>query len=130
MTKSRWLLAESVGLVLGTACGKSPTGPVAGNFTVSYSSGTNTDGALLLLITGPVNSVQVLGGYQMSSAAAGTNRTRVVITGSLIAGDVVKVSVPDTSAALSGYTATVEAAADRTTYALADPSLYTATVRK
>jgi hypothetical protein len=130
MTKSRSLLGWSLGLALAAGCGKSPTGPVAGEFTVSFSSGANSDGALLLLITGPVNSVQVLNGYQMSSAAAGTNRTRVVITGDLIAGDVLKLSVPDTSTALGAYSATVEAAANRTTYALADPALYTATVRK
>ena len=130
MTRSRRLLGWTLGLLVVAACGKSPTGPVGGEFTVSFSSGTNSDGALLLLITGPVNSVQALSGYQMSSATAGANRTRVVITGNLIAGDVVTLSVPDTSAALGTYSATVEAAADRSTYALADPTLYSASVRK
>lgn len=130
MTRSRRWLGLGLGLLLATACGgKTPTAPVSGDFTLSFSSGPSNDGALLLLITGPVTSVHALSGYQLSSAAAGTNRTRIVLTGNLLAGDILKISVPDTSA-LASYAAQVEAAADRTTYALAEPSLYTATLRK
>ncbi len=130
MTRLRSTVILGVLLALGAACGgKTTTGPVAGDFTVSFTSGTANDGALLLLVTGPVTSVQATGGYQMSSGAAGTNATRVVLTGDIAAGDILKLSVPDV-AALSSYTVRIEAAADRTTYSLADPSLYTTTVRK
>jgi len=122
------ILALSAGL----GCSGEPptTGPQAGNLTVAYGGPSTTDGALLVLITGgPVESVSALGGYQLASASAGTNATRVVLTGSLSVGDIFTVRVPDV-AALSSYVARVEAAADRNTFALADPASYTAGLRR
>jgi hypothetical protein len=128
VTIRRWQVVIAA-LALGAGCKKEPAGPEAGVLTVSFSSPTDTDGALLLLVTGPVTSIQVLGGYQMSQAPAGGNATRVVLTGALISGDILKLSVPDVSTA-SSYTVAVEAAADRNTFALTDENQYTATVRK
>jgi len=128
--------ALSVGTLLallaGLGCGGDPPtiGPEPGNLTVAYGGPSTTDGALLVLITGgPVESVSALGGYELASGSAGTNATRVVVTGALATGDVFTVRVPDV-AALSSYVALVEAAADRNTFALADPASYTAGLRR
>jgi hypothetical protein len=129
---SRRLLALFAGiLVLGIGCGEPPVaGPEAGNLIVAYNASSTADGALLVLITGgPVESVSALRGFQVASAAAGTNATRVVVTGALTTGDVFTIRVPDV-AALSSYVARVEAAADRNTFALADPAGYTAGLRR
>jgi hypothetical protein len=123
------LVAAAVGL---TACGNKPmpVEPVAGELTLTFSSPVGNDGALLLLVSGgPVTTVTALNGYQAASAPAGTNLTRIVVTGNLVAGDVVKIAIPDTSAS-AAYSARVEAAANRNTFALSDPLSYTAGLRK
>lgn len=119
-------------LVLGAACGSKkpdPVGPVAGDLTVSYAGPSQTDGALLLLVTGTVTAVKAAGGYQVASAPAGPTSTRVVVTGQLATGDILKLSVPDVAAAAT-YSVKVEAAADRNTFALGDFSAYSAQVRR
>jgi hypothetical protein len=127
MRRSIWVAAA---IIATAACGKKePVGPIGGNLTVSYDSPQFNDGALLVLVTGPVTAVTALGGYQMASAPAGSNATRVVLTGTLVTGDILRLAVPDISAA-SSYSVRVEAAADRTTFALENPSTYTASVRK
>lgn len=128
----RYLLGAGLaGLgLLSAACGKKPgpSEPVSGTLTVSYVGPSQTDGALLLTISGKVTSVSASGGYQVASAPAGATATRVVVTGDLVAGDILKLSVPDIS--VSGYTAHVDAAADRSTFALNDVTAYSATIRK
>jgi hypothetical protein len=119
-------------LLLGAAagCGKKDiVQPVAGDLTVSYTGPSQTDGALLVVVNGTVTAVHGVGGYQVASAPAGTTSTRVVITGSLNPGDILRVSVPDV-AAVATYSAVVEAAADRNTYSLGDPLAYHANLRK
>jgi hypothetical protein len=128
--RAGWLLGAAAALALG--CGgekKGPSGPTAGELTVSFTSLTGTDGALLLLVTGAVTSIQPVGSYQMSQAPAGVNATRLVLTGAISPGDILKLSVPDVDAA-SSYAVTIEAAADRNTFALADPVLYSTSLRK
>jgi hypothetical protein len=122
-------LAAAIALVVGCSKKKEPVGPTAGDLTVSYSSGTGNDGALLVLVTGPATSIQALGGYQISQASVGPNMTRVVLTGTINSGDILKLAVPDVDDTAS-YTIKVEAAADRATFALADQNLYTTTIRK
>lgn len=125
----RMLAAAWLGLL--AACGGDhPVAPVAGQLTLSFSSPVGTDGALLVLISGgPVTSVTSLNGYQVASASAGTNLTRIVITGNLVPGDVARLAIPNVDVTAS-YSARVEAAADRSTFALADPQSYTAGLRK
>ena len=125
-------LAVGATILLGSvlaACGKDPPpGPTAGRLTVSYSGGFGNDGALLLLVAGNVTSIEPLGGHQIASASAGPNATRVVLTGNLVSGDILRLSVPDV-AAIEDYDVTVEAAADRSSFALGDPNLYSTTIR-
>lgn len=119
-------------LAVSVACGSKkpdPVGPVSGDLTVSYVGPSQTDGALLLLVNGAVTAVKATGGYQIASAAAGLTATRVVVTGALVTGDILKLTVADVST-VAGYSVTVEAVADRSTFALGDLTSYSATVRK
>jgi len=115
------------------ACGgkdePDPVKPVAGDLTVAYSGPSQTDGALLLVVTGAVSEVKAVGSYQVASAPLGPATTRVVVIGSLKAGDLFKIRVSDVNA-VATYSARVDEAADRVTFALSDPFGYSATVRK
>jgi hypothetical protein len=127
----RWLLAA--GLVVTAACGGGedpPVGPVAGDLILAYGSPSPADGAVLILVTGgPISSVTPIGSYRVESSSAGVNATRIVVTGSLVTGDLVRLRVPDVSAS-GNYSGRVEAAADRNTFALADPGFYTTGIRR
>ena len=121
-----------VGIAAGLACGKGeePVGPVAGDLTVAYGTQSATDGAVLILVTGgAVTSVTAVGQYRVASASVGVNATRVVVTGDLSAGDLFRIRVPDVSL-VGSYIARIESAADRTTFALGDPGLYSAAIRR
>jgi hypothetical protein len=112
----------------GIGCGsKEPSGPVGGDLTVSYSGPSANDGALLVLVTGAVDAVNPVGAYPVASAPVGVGSHRVVITGALVPGDLFRITVKDVSLT---YQARVEAAADRTTFALNDPGSYSAAVRR
>ncbi|MGE0439462.1 MAG: hypothetical protein AB7L66_11865 [Gemmatimonadales bacterium] len=124
--------AIGVAMVVGglAGCGKPKViEPVAGDLTVSYTGPGQADGALLVRITGAVTSVSGTGGYQVSSAAAGTNSTRVLVVGSLTPGSIFRVRVPDVAEAAT-YSASLEAVADKNTYALGDPLSYQLTISK
>lgn len=122
-------LIAAVGLA---GCGSDtpdPLKPVAGDLTVAYSGGTLSDGALLVTVTGSVTSVTAVSGYQVASAVLGPSTTRVVVTGAIVQGDLFRIRVPDV-AAVASVGVTVEAAADRNTFALNDPLIYQVTVRR
>lgn len=126
-----WLGAMAL-LLLAGACkdSKPPVGPTAGNVTVSYQGTGSSDGAILLVVTGAVTSVEALGGYRVASAPiSGGAETRIVITGDLVPGDLVRLAIPDVSKA-TDYEAHVEAVAHRTSYALQDPLTYTVSIRR
>lgn len=129
---NRLMMLGLAALVSVAACGgedPGPPKPVAGELTVSYAGGTSSDGALLVTVTGTVTSVSATGGYQVASASLGPTSTRVVVTGSLTQGDLFRIRVPDV-AAVANFGVTVEAAADRTTFALNDPVIYQVSVRR
>ncbi|MEO8452341.1 MAG: hypothetical protein ABI647_21295, partial [Gemmatimonadota bacterium] len=83
---------------------------------------------LLVISGGTVQDVTPVGSYKVSFATV-AGVTRAVVTGNLTSGDLVRVKVPDISLA-GTYVARVDAAADRTTFALNEPTLYSATVRQ
>ena len=130
MMRRSWLGAVLVGLA---ACGgkdtPDPIKPVAGDLTVAYNGPSQTDGALLVVVTGVITEVKAVGAYQVASASLGPTSTRVVVVGALTAGDIFKIRVSDVNAVTS-YTVRVDEAADRATFALNDPSGYSAGVRK
>lgn len=127
----RWHMTVLAGLMAGAACGgdSDPGKPVAGDLIVSYTGGTAADGALLVLVNGVVTSVIAKSGYTVGSAALAPTSTRVVVTGPLVPGDLFTVRVPDVAAVVN-YGVTVEAAADRTTFALTNPLSYQLSIRR
>jgi len=117
-------------LAAAAACGGEPAGPkpTPGDLTVVLASPGSSDGAVLLLVTGgPVESVASVGSYQVASAVVATNTRRVVVTGNIGAGDLIKLRVPDVNS--TSYLIQIEQVADRNTYALLEASAYTATVK-
>ncbi|MBX3147247.1 MAG: hypothetical protein KF785_10805 [Gemmatimonadales bacterium] len=127
-----WLGLAAAALLLA-GCGDSTppvTPPTPGTLTVSYQGTGASDGAMLLVVTGAVTSVEPVGGYRVASAPiSGGAETRIVVTGDLVPGDLVRLAVPDISKA-DDYAANVEAVAHRATYALQDPLTYTASIRR
>ncbi len=115
------------------ACGgkdsPEPIKPVAGDLTVAYSGPGQTDGALLLVITGVVAEVKAVGPYQVASAPLGPTATRVVVVGTLVTGDILKIRVSDVNAVAS-YSGRIDEVADRETFALNDALGYSVGVRK
>jgi hypothetical protein len=103
--------------------------PVAGDLVVSLVTPfPGQDGGMVIRMVGPIESVTGLGGYVVSSAVQG-NVTRTVVTGNIVAGDLLRIRVPDV--AQNGlYTVFVEQAASRTTYALFDVSGYQLLLRR
>ena len=95
-----------------------PTGPTPGVLRIALVTPHTDDGAVLFTISGaPVVSVDVAApGYQVYTAIPDTNTARVLVTGDLAAGDVVRIHVADTRRAAS-YHATIAQAASRTTFA-------------
>ena len=129
----RLRLVFPVAVLFLAACGgDSPPipQPVAGDLTMALTTPNSQDGALLLRIVGEleIKDVTPVGSYRVSfHTQAGI--TRVNITGDLAGGDILKFRVPDIGKA-SSYTAYVEQAASRATYALLETSSYFLTVRK
>ena len=126
------LLAALLVAVVGTACGGGdggggPTKPVAGELMVRLTSPNATDGALIVRVVGPVSSVTPVGTYTVSTAIQG-NITRVIVTGNIVSGDLLRVKVPDVNQVLS-YSANVEQAASRVDYALLSVSNYSLAIR-
>ena len=116
-------------LALGAACGgEEPTdGPTPGVLVARLTTTHTQDGALLLRVVGPVGAVSALGGYRVASATGG-GATTIVVTGNIVGGDLLTLSVPDTRQ-LTSYSVEVEQAADRNTYALREPGSYSITLR-
>lgn len=122
-------------LALVGACGGGKGGPPpsdAGDLTLSYFQGGPAAGAMLITITGgPVQTVTVPSGQQLqvsfSSPTAGT--TRIIVTGPLSTGDILKLRVPDTTLATS-YVPHVDQVADNVTFSLIDPSVHTLTIHR
>lgn len=129
----RAALAIALGLAAtGAACGgddPDPTPkPVSGEVTVVLATPfVGQDGGMVLRVIGSIDTVTAVGGHQVSSVRQG-NLTRVVVTGNIEAGDLIRIKVPDLSQ-LGGYAAFVEQAAARNSYVLLDVSGYGLTFR-
>jgi hypothetical protein len=101
--------------VLLSACGGdggTPAQPLPGDLTVSLAT-PNADGALLIAITGPdaVGAVQAAAPGTVVRAQTQGTTTTVAVFGTLAAGPLLRLTVPDTRQA-GHYTATVREAAD------------------
>ena len=123
----RMLTAALLGLV--AACGDSSNPSGAGDLFVSYS-GTGEAGAILLTISGgPVETATALQGQQVSSTSPYPNSTKVVVIGEIGNGDLLRIRVPDV-AAVTQYNVRADQVADKTSFALIDPSKHTFSVHK
>ena len=113
------------------ACGSD--GPVpseAGDLTVSYYQGGPQAGAILLTITGgPVEQVTAEHGERVAWSSPSPGVTRVVVTGDLSTGTLLKVRVPDVSRSTE-YSVVVDQVADRVTFALINPDPHTLTIAR
>ena len=108
-------------LALASACGEGgptePAGPVPGVLKIALATPNADDGALLFTVSGGrVSTVDAATGYQIYTAQPDTMTTRILVTGDIAAGEVVRIHVPDTRSA-AAYHATIAQAASRTTFA-------------
>ena len=108
-------------LALASACGDGgptePAGPVPGVLKIALATPNADDGALLFTVSGGrVSTVDAATGYQIYTAQPDTMTTRILVTGDIAAGEVVRIQVPDTRSA-AAYHATIAQAASRTTFA-------------
>jgi len=118
------VVAAACGLAGAMACGgerpipTEPDGPVAGVLTVALGTPNADDGAVLFTVSGgPVVSVEAAAaGYQVYSAIPDTNTARILVTGDIAAGSLVRLHVADTRRAAS-YRASIAQAASRTSFA-------------
>lgn len=109
---------------LAAACTTDQTPmPTAGTLTLALAGAGNTDGAIVLLVSGgPVVSVAVSNGYQVATNADGAG-THVMVLGSLSSGTLATINVPDMSRA-SSYVVSVVQVSDRNSFGLLDPVGY------
>ncbi|HJP57693.1 MAG TPA: hypothetical protein VJ847_11785 [Gemmatimonadales bacterium] len=105
-------------LACGGDHGTEPSGPVPGVLTLELVTPRSDDGAILLTVSGgPVASIEAAGsGYQLFSVIPDTLTARVLVTGDLAAGALLRLHVADTRRA-AAYRASVAQAASRDTFA-------------
>lgn len=110
--------------LLLTACGGEPTSSVTpGVLTLTLSGTAGNDGALVVTVSGgAVNDVHAADGVEISrnTDASGTH---LLLLGNITEGVVARIDVPDVAKA-AAYVATVDQAADRTTFGLLDAAGY------
>jgi hypothetical protein len=122
------LALGSAGACSGENGGQPPV--QAGDLLVSYYQGGPEVGAMLLTVTGgPVQNVTALSGQQVGFASPFAGTTKVVVTGTLSTGDILRLRVPDVSQSTS-YTVRVDQVADKVTFVLIDTTPYTFTVHR
>lgn len=126
MATNHWRRAALLlALALVTACGSSapttatpaPPAPQAGWLTVQLDTPNADDGAIQLAISGPAaEAAQAEAPYDGLATVVGTT-TYMVVTGPLADGALARLRVPDVSKATQ-YTVSIQAVAERGTYAL------------
>jgi hypothetical protein len=131
--RTRFVCAAAALLVtLGCGGENGGTPPQArGDLTLSYVVTGNDVGAVLLTISGgDVEAVTAIpAGVTVSVASQSTGVTRVVVTGGLASGDLLKVRVPDVNA-VDEYVVRIEQVAHAETFALLDPTGSSLTIRR
>lgn len=108
-----------------TACGGGSdlSAPLSGPLDLVLQTPADDDGIVLVeVVGGTVDSVTALG-YRTESSSVGTAPIRIVVSGALKDGKLVRIWVPDRTRA-SDYSATVVEAAARSTYLLQDVADY------
>jgi hypothetical protein len=112
-------------LLSATACGGGSdlSAPLSGPLDLAIRTPSDDVGIVLVEVTGgTVDSVTALS-YRTKASSVGTAPLRIVVSGALRDGKLVRIWVPDRTRA-SDYSATVVEAAARTTYLLQDVADY------
>lgn len=129
MRARAWLVTLLTGAV---ACGggtTDPPPPTSGVVVATLSTPNDRDGALVVRVIGEQTELEAMGSYRLAvGTVPPSTTTRVIISGTIVAGDLLEFTVPDVSK-LATYVVVVEQAAARDTYALLDPSGYNVTLR-
>lgn len=123
-------LRLGLAIVLLGACGSDPpVGPVAGELTLTLVSPGASDGAVMVRVTGEIESVTGLGGYVVEAAEVPGGMWRIVVAGTLVPGPIARIRVPDINNTAT-YLAVVEQVAARGTFALLSTAGYAVQVTK
>ncbi|MBI2073664.1 MAG: hypothetical protein HYT81_11670 [Gemmatimonadetes bacterium] len=114
------------------AAGSCSSGPVAGELTISLVTPNSDDGAIVVRVTASeskeITSVTLAcSGCKLFKEQPSATELRAVLTGDLVAGPLLRVSVTDTKEP-SSYTAQITALASRT-YQVRSPSGYSLTIQ-
>jgi hypothetical protein len=130
MNGRRLAVAACAAMLLGSSCGKDPSGPQGGTLRVQLTmpaANNGLDRAILLTITGPAAPLSIAAGSGMKiyhQPLAGT--MRVAVTGSLSNGaTLATIQVSDLNAS---YGVIVHQIAQATTYQLRSPAGYSGAV--
>ena len=100
----------------GGGGGETPT-PIPGYLTLTLSTPNSNDGAVLFKVQGGTVDSMVSGAMvQKGSYVINPTFTRAVVAGNIVDGIIAKIHVPDV-AKVANYSAVVEQAANRTSFA-------------
>ena len=102
-------LLYGAAIALAAACANN-TGPVAGSLTVTLTTpNSGNDGAILLSVSGPASltGASAASGLRLFAPATLGSVNRFVLTGTLNAGAILTLQVPDVNQ-VGSYTATVQ----------------------
>lgn len=119
-------LGAAIGLGVAVSCSHEPSGPTAGTFDLRLATPNSDDGAVLFTVSGgPIEAVEPLD-YTVYSAQVDANTLRVIVTGVITSGPVVRIRIAD-DRQLPRYSASVNQVAARATYLQRDPASYALT---
>ena len=121
------LWVAAVGLISG--CSGAASGPVGATLEVVLASPAQDDGAVLLTLSGgPMDSLETASpNYTLYPSRSGPSTLRVIVTGELGSGPILRIHIPDESR-IPQYSATIEQIAARTTYTQRDAGAYSLTL--
>ena len=131
LTRKKLLALALVGFLVSCSGDDLPPGVPApmgpGLLAVILDSPNNNDGALLFTLSGgPADSIRGRN-LRLISSPAGTNRHRVIVSGFIGNGKIVRFWVPERDNA-AGYAAVLEQAAGRADFAQQDITNYSLSV--
>jgi hypothetical protein len=124
----RLLLFLAAGIPWLSGCSSAPSGPVGITLQATLASPYNDDGAVFFTVTGGRIDSLTAPGYVLHTSRPGPNTVQVIVAGNLGSGPIARLYIADERLA-SQYTATVNQAAARASYAQRDPTSYSLTLK-
>jgi hypothetical protein len=98
-------------LLAGSACGDGNS-PTRGTLTIQLTSASSQAGAIMLTVHGgPILDVSAPAGYHVYDGKLSQSSHRIMITGSIISGELASITVPDIKKAASYQADVVQVAA-------------------